>query len=415
MENGSGGVMNDLEFIGGSLGAYVGNQQFTVRNLKFSGQATRALEIHWDWGWTWKAVHIQDCPVGVVMWGPDPTVIGSAIFLDSSFNNVGTGFELSAPTTNGKVTLNLFNVILTNVQTGVRYKGGYTLLAGGTQTIKAWGVGKRYDTTHGEAAGVWQDGTHYPHTPDIIPSLTDGSNGFFARTKPQYENIDAGNFANLKSTFGAVGDGKADDTAALNRAFRDSAGSGRILWIPAGIYIVSDTVIIPPGAKVVGQLWAQIMGVGPKFSDVNKPYPVVKVGNKGDVGSVEIQDLLFTVKGATAGAIILEWNIHQSSQGSAAMWDTHIRVGGALGSDLQSSNCPKLTGKVNKNCIAASMLVHITAQASAYFENTWFWVADHVRWYSHLTNVLSVFTNMSIRIWTRLLRHKLIFTSVAAS
>lgn len=37
--------MGDLEFDGGSLGAYVGNQQFTVRNLKFSNQQTRAIEV----------------------------------------------------------------------------------------------------------------------------------------------------------------------------------------------------------------------------------------------------------------------------------------------------------------------------------------------------------------------------------
>lgn len=50
MENGSGGFISDLEFEGGALGAYVGNQQFTVRNLKFRNQLQRALEIHWDWG-----------------------------------------------------------------------------------------------------------------------------------------------------------------------------------------------------------------------------------------------------------------------------------------------------------------------------------------------------------------------------
>lgn len=378
MENGSGGVMNDLEFSGGALGAYVGNQQFTVRNLKFSGQSGRALEIHWDWGWTWKDVHIENCPIGVVMWGPDPKVVGSAIFLDSSFSNVDTGFQLSVPTTDGKVTLNLFNLALSNVRTAVQYKDGRTLLAGGSQTIKAWGIGKRYDTSNGEASGVWQEGAHYSHVPDVAASLRDGRGAFFARSKPQYENLGAGQFINLKSSFGAKGDGNNDDTNALNRGLQESASSGRILWIPAGVYLVRDTVTIPAGAKVVGQLWSQIMGAGSRFSDINKPYPVVKVGNEGDVGSVEIQDILFTVKGATAGAIILQWNIHESSPGSAAMWDAHIRVGGAVGSDLQATNCPKLTGKVNKNCIAASMMVHMTAKASAYFENTWFWVADHV-------------------------------------
>ena len=59
------------------------------------------------------------------------------------------------------------------------------------------------------------------------------------------------------------------------------------------------------------------------------------------------------------------------------MWDSHFRVGGAYGTDLQLSDCPKLTGSVNKNCMAASLLFHVTSSASGYFENVWAWVADH--------------------------------------
>lgn len=372
--------MSDLQFIGGSMGAYVGNQQFTVRNLWFSGQLNHALQIHWDWGWTWKGVHITNCPVGVVMSSGDNT-LGSAIFLDSSFINVPVGLQLSRPSESyGKITLNLFNVELNNVGVAVKYDGGRVLLDGGTQTIVAWGLGKRYDTLNAESSGTWQDGTHYTRMPMISPSLLGKGNAFLERSKPQYEEVAAGQFVNIKSQFGAAGDGKTDDTMALNMALRESASSNRILWIPAGVYLAYDTITIPAGARVVGQSWSQIMGLGAKFADVKNPRPVVKVGEEGDSGMVEIQDLLFTTKGSAPGAIVLQWNIHESTPGSAAMWDTHIRVGGAIGSDLQAINCPKLTGKVNDDCIAAAMLVHITSKASAYFENTWFWVADHVRY-----------------------------------
>lgn len=59
------------------------------------------------------------------------------------------------------------------------------------------------------------------------------------------------------------------------------------------------------------------------------------------------------------------------------MWDSHFRVGGAVGSDLQLSDCPKLSVSVNPKCKAASMLLHLTPQSSGYFENVWAWVADH--------------------------------------
>lgn len=43
-------------------------------------------------------------------------------------------------------------------------------------------------------------------------------------------------------------------------------------------------------------VWPQIMGTGARFSDISNPVVMVKVGNEGDVGSVEISDLLFTVR-----------------------------------------------------------------------------------------------------------------------
>jgi hypothetical protein len=45
-----------------------------------------------------------------------------------------------------------------------------------------------------------------------------------------------------------------------------------------------------------------------------------KVGNTDDVGVVEMQDIIFTTKGPTPGAVLVEWNIQATSQGSAALW-----------------------------------------------------------------------------------------------
>ena len=58
------------------------------------------------------------------------------------------------------------------------------------------------------------------------------------------------------------------------------------------------------------------MGTGSAFEDVDNPTVVVQVGDSGDEGVIEITDMLFTVKGATAGAVLMEWNVHESTQGS---------------------------------------------------------------------------------------------------
>jgi hypothetical protein len=114
-------------------------------------------------------------------------------------------------------------------------------------------------------------------------------------------------------------------------------------------------------------------------------------GNSGDVGSLEISDFLFTFQGPTAGALLVEWNVHQSSPGNVAMWDCHFRVDGPIGSRLQLADC-KLSGSINSNCKAASMLMHVTKSASGYFENvwvgqlTWHWSASKWKWYKRRSN-----------------------------
>ena len=59
--------------------------------------------------------------------------------------------------------------------------------------------------------------------------------------------------------FGAVGDGVTDDTAAINRALyqlycrESNTAIRRSLFFPAGTYIVTDTVAIPPYALLYGE------------------------------------------------------------------------------------------------------------------------------------------------------------------
>jgi hypothetical protein len=104
---------------------------------------------------------------------------------------------------------------------------------------------------------------------------------------------------------------------------------------------------------------------------------LLQVGQKGQTGTAELQDLIITTKGPTAGAILIEWNMRAEGPGMAAMWDVHVRIGGATGTDLTPDECPAVTSGVNANCNAASLMMHITPLASGYFENIWLWLSDH--------------------------------------
>ncbi len=60
MENGSGGTVSDLTFVGGNIGFVAGSQQFTATNLKFTSCQT-AIKHIWNWGFTWKNIYVESC------------------------------------------------------------------------------------------------------------------------------------------------------------------------------------------------------------------------------------------------------------------------------------------------------------------------------------------------------------------
>lgn len=96
-------------------------------------------------------------------------------------------------------------------------------------------------------------------------TYSDSAVGYSAQTGPTaldpvirtvQEKLD--DFANVRD-FGAVGDGVADDTAAINRALyqlycrENNSQVRRTLYFPAGTYLVTESIIIPSYAKLQGE------------------------------------------------------------------------------------------------------------------------------------------------------------------
>ena len=204
----------------------------------------------------------------------------------------------------------------------------------------------------------------------------DGS--IFERSKPTYADVPASSFLSVKSA-GAKGDGQTDDTQAIQKTV-DSAAADQIVYFDHGAYIITSTVKVPKNIKIVGEIWPVIMAHGKAFSDEKNPIPVFQVGQPGDKGNVEITDVLFSTKGPAPGAIMMEWNIAEETQGSAAMFDVPFRIGGAAGTELQSDTCmktPNRTTTPDPQCVGAFMLFHATKKSSGFIDNCWFWTADH--------------------------------------
>ncbi|KAF4495466.1 Glucan 1,3-beta-glucosidase [Fusarium agapanthi] len=380
MENGSGGFLSDLYFVGGKFGAYMGNQQFTASGLYFE-EAETAIQIYWDWGWTMQNIVVDNCKTGLTIvggaGGPMSTGqgIGSLHMADLRFHYVKVAVSTSVMSDNSTALL-LSNSGFYNVDTIAKDTSkNQVLLRGGKGTVNVdtWGFGR---VTSANGTTAFHNGANLDSPVRNDSLVTGGRKQFFTRRRPKYDDLGFSQILDAKA-YGAKGDGKTDDTAVLKHLFSAAANMSAIVYVPFGVYIITDTVEIPVGSRVIGQAWPQIMATGSKFADPLKPRVAVRVGLPGQVGVVEIQSMMVTVKGATAVAIMMEWNVHESSQGSAGLWDTHFRVGGAAGTDLTVKDCPKLSGKVNPNCVAASLLLHLTPDSSGYFETVWMWTADH--------------------------------------
>ncbi|KAL2266052.1 hypothetical protein VTJ83DRAFT_5404 [Remersonia thermophila] len=402
IEEGSGGFMTDLTFNGGATGASMGNQQYTMRNLKFNGCKTAIYQI-WNWGWTYSGLSISNCQIGIDMSAGNTSrlEVGSVTLLDSTFTNVPvaikTGWTSSSkpPTANSLV---IENIRLVNSRVAVQGSGGTTLLAGtsGTTTIAAWAIGHRYASSGGPAELKGQAFSANPR-----PSVLVGPDGrYLTRSKPQYESLGAGSFLSARA-YNAKGDAAADDTHALQAAIDASAAQKKVLFLDHGVYKVTRTIRIPAGARIVGESFPVIMSAGSWFNDVNNPRPVVQVGTaSGQAGRVELSDFIVSTQGAQAGAVCIEWNLASPERDPSGMWDVHVRIGGFQGTRQQVAECKKQPGSaaVKPECVVAFMAMHVTKGAKAlYMENVWLWTADHDI-DEHANTQITIFTGRGLHI-----------------
>ncbi|KAK1776428.1 pectate lyase superfamily protein-domain-containing protein [Copromyces sp. CBS 386.78] len=384
MEEGSGGMLADLVFYGGKQGAQFGNQQYTMRNLTFYGSKTAIMQL-WNWGWTYKSLNIYDCEVGINM---SSNAVGSVTLLDSRFVNVQTAMTTFRGATHANSTGSLVveNVDYVNVPIVLQGPDGPLLRGNPSGLVHDAGYarGNAY-TPNGPREYEDRDQAYFPQ-----PTTLKQNGKFYERPKPQYESYPAYAFLSARS-YGAVGDGITDDTAALNHLFQTAGNTqGSVAYIDAGYYKVTDTVHIPGGVRAVGEAMAAvILGAGPKFSDINDPQPVVQIGKPGEAGHVELGDIIVSTQGGTAGAVLIQYNLNPpagpsstlSEMPPSGLWDVHTRVGGFAGSNLQLADClktPDAAVHADARCTAAWLSFHVTKKAgNLYVENSWFWVADH--------------------------------------
>ncbi|USW54691.1 Putative pectate lyase superfamily protein [Septoria linicola] len=399
MDNGSSLFMEDLIFIGGLYGFFAGNQQFNVRNLTFN-RCDTGLFQNWGWVWSYKSLTFNDCRIGIdlSMGGEIPSV-GSIVVADSDFNNcdygIITAFSRNS-TPSGSATMVLDNILFTNTDPAVAWPNN-SVIVPGNQRIDSYIQGAVYTAVDSQRL-VYDRECYQPsanrsriqqlvNQPIKSPSLLDENGKFVERSKPQYEGVPVENFISIMDfcctdpSQPCVNDGVTDATACV-QAFMDSLdGTDNIGFIDHGAYVIRDTITVPSNVRLQGEVWPLFMVTGDRFQDEDNPYVAFRVGQPGDIGNTEMVEILFETIGPTPGAILMEWNLECQNKASCGMWDSHWRIGGSNGTQLQNYNCkktPTIAHGADPACYCAFLILHITRTArNVMFSHNWIWISDH--------------------------------------
>jgi glucan 1,3-beta-glucosidase len=233
--------MADLEIEGGLYGINIGNQQFTIRNVKIS-KAQIGISQIWNWGFLYSGISISDCGTAFSMisgYKDNNLQIGSVVFIDSEITNCpifmdSTWWDDTKPTGAGQLILE--NVKLNNVPVGVT---GYGIVhlpgTTGAMTIGSWGQGNKYSPDGPEKFRGNIDTATRPQ------SLLDRGR-YYSKSKPTYADLSVDRFISARDS-GCKGNGRDDDTGAVQSAITRSAKEGKVVYFEHGMTVKTNLVI----------------------------------------------------------------------------------------------------------------------------------------------------------------------------
>ncbi|NGZ86282.1 glycosyl hydrolase family 28-related protein [Duganella aceris] len=226
----------DLKFYGGRYGILSEKTSpawpFTLMDSTFEGQRDAAIREH-EAGLTLVNVAIRNTPVGIEidrgygdwLWGKNVRFenVSKAAVVISNEDNVYTqvGFD---------------NALLRNVPTFARFRDSGKTIAGSGPLYQVSEF--NYGLMLPGLGQVGKFGTNFKSAAiKAMPAAT----APVMRTLPSTKQ-----WASVRS-YGAVGDGQTDDTAAVQKAI----DSNRVVYLPLGFYLVSDTIRLKPDTVLI--------------------------------------------------------------------------------------------------------------------------------------------------------------------
>ncbi|KAF2830766.1 family 55 glycoside hydrolase [Ophiobolus disseminans] len=359
-------LINDMEITGGATGWTGASTQFHLKNVAFRNVTTGVRPTNTV------QMSIQGCRFEGVGTGVDMSggTLGMLNMFDATAVSTQALVLADAAQTTSQGSIVLENVAVDGSVVATVKAGSTTLLAGSIVPGNAWIRGNMYNGTASSATPQKASGQKIA---SMRPAALVSATGSFHTTRaPTYANFSSEQVVNVKdvASHRVYGDGKTDDTIALQTILNSAAQDGKIAYFPHGTYLLTDTLIIPPNSRLWGESFTELSGSGAAFKDAAKPKPIIQIGRPDSTGIAQFTDFVFTVAEPLPGAILVEVNMAGPRPGDVGFFNTHFRIGGARGT--KTNECATI-----ELCKAVHIAAHLTKSSSSYWENSWAWTADH--------------------------------------
>lgn len=191
--------------------------------------------------------------------------------------------------------------------------------------------------------------------PFLVSAVMSGSVMAFEPKSESFLIPEQANVTNVKS-FGAVGDGVTDDTAAIQQAYNNTG----MIYFPNGTYLISDTIRAPhrpggvPSRRVIqGQsrdgVIIKLKDNAPGFDNPSQPKPMIITSWRiAQAFRNAVRDVTIDVGGGNPGAVGLEFFASNTGQ----VWNVTIRSSdpdkkGFAGLNMFADNGPLLVRGLN--------------------------------------------------------------------
>ncbi|HEY4078395.1 MAG TPA: glycosyl hydrolase family 28-related protein [Rhizomicrobium sp.] len=229
-------VASDLRFFGGRYGILAEKPspawQFTLLDSQFEGQREAAIREH-EASLTLVNASFRNVPIAIDI---DPDYSDWLWIKNSRFENVSKAAIVISNEKSVYTQIGVENAAASNTPVFARFReSGKTLGANGIYEVKNLNHGLilKAPGEMGEIGTRW-DAAPLTAMPTPLP--------------PAIRPLPPSNeWVNIR-TLGVKGDGKTDDTAAIQHAIDTT----RVIYVPSGRYIVHDTIRLKPDTALIG-------------------------------------------------------------------------------------------------------------------------------------------------------------------